>query len=99
MKMKKIKKQLNYQPSGLTADQMENPVRLMSYFFADFPIHETRDNLWELYKAWIYHSAAYRDEDLTKNMMCFYTQFLEMVNACYIYAEMTKPKKMIDETN
>lgn len=92
MNIKRIKKQLDYQPTGLTEAQIQNPLKLMTYFFTDFPIHETRENLWELYKGWIHHSSQYVDETQTKDMLCFYNQFTEFVNACYVYSEMKKHK-------
>lgn len=88
MNIEQIKKQLNYQPAGLTETQMENPFKLMSHFFTDFPVHETRENLWELYNGWINYSSAYVDANQTKDMLCFYNQFKEFVNACYVYSEM-----------
>ncbi|MBB5645899.1 hypothetical protein [Pedobacter cryoconitis] len=85
MKRKKINKKLNYQPTKLQKHKLENPFDVMDYFFHDFPIHETRDNLWELYKGWVYNSSQYANEQITKDMLCFYTQFSEFLDACYVF--------------
>lgn len=90
MKTKKIIKNLNYQPTKLLNHQIDNPLRVMSYFFADFPIHETRDNLWELYRGWIYHSAGYASDQITKDMLDFYTQFREFLEASYVYTQLNE---------
>jgi len=92
MKKKKIFKKLNYQPTRLQDHQLSNPLKVMGYFFYDFPIHETRDNLWKLYEGWVYHSASYADEKITADMLCFFTQFSEFLEACYLYTEMSQPK-------
>lgn len=88
MKKKKINKKLNYQPTRLQAHELKNPFEVMDFFFHDFPIHETRDNLWELYKGWVHHSSQYANEQITKDMLCFYTQFMEFLDACYVFTKM-----------
>lgn len=85
MKRNKINKRLNYQPTKLQKHELENPFDVMDYFFHDFPIHEIRDNLWELYKGWVYNSSQYANEQITKDMLCFYTQFSEFLDACYVF--------------
>ncbi|WP_158797514.1 hypothetical protein [Pedobacter sp. L105] len=92
MKTKKIIKKLNYQPTRLQEHQLKNPLKVMRYFFYDFPIHETRDNLSELYKGWVYNSAPYADEKITTDMLCFFTQFNEFLDACYVFTETNQPK-------
>lgn len=88
MKKKNVSKQLNFQPTKLQNQQLENPFEVMDFFFQDFPIHETRNNLWELYKGWVYNSSQYANEEITKDMLCFYTQFSEFLDACYVYTKM-----------
>lgn len=88
MKKKKIIKKLNYQPIKLQAHELQNPFAVMDFFFHDFPIEETRDNLWELYKGWVNDSSQYVTEQNIKDMLCFYTQFREFLDACYLYTKM-----------
>jgi len=90
MKKKKILKKLNYQPTKLQVDAIKNPFVVMHDFFADYPIEETRDKVWELYKSWIYHSSQYADQELTKDMLCFFTQLKEFLDASYLYTQMKK---------
>lgn len=68
MKKKKIIKKLNYQPTKLQAHELENLFAVMDFFFYDFPIEETQDNLWELYKAWAYNSSQYATVQNIKDM-------------------------------
>lgn len=84
-------KKLNYQPTRLQASALKNPFETMDYFFHDFPINQTRDNFWELYKGWVIQSSQYADEETIKDMLCFYTQFMEFLDASYIYIQ-TKVK-------
>lgn len=88
MKRKKIMKKLNYQPTSLQVHEIKNPFETMDYFFHDFPIHETRASFWELYKGWVIQSSQYANEETIKNMLCFYTQFMEFLDASYIYTKM-----------
>ena len=90
MKRKKIIKKLNFQPTKLQEHHLKNPFEIMDLFFRDFSIQETRDNLWELYKGWVYHSSQYTNEQITKDMLCFYTQFSEFIDACYVFTESKK---------
>lgn len=79
MKKKKIIRNLDYQPTNLVRYQIDNPLRVMTYFYADFTIQETRDNLWELYQGWVYHSSGYVNDQEIKDMLCFYTQLREFL--------------------
>jgi len=92
MKRKKIIKKLSYQPTSLQASQIKSPLEVMDFFFHDFPIHETRENMWELYKGWANDSSQYASEEIIKDMLCFYTQFMEFLDASFIYTKMMKTK-------
>ena len=96
MKKKKIIKKLNYQPTKLQEHELADPLKVMDFFFHGFPIHETRDNLRELYNGWVYHSSQYATERITKDMLCFFTQFSEFLDAVYLYTEMNKEKPIQD---
>ncbi|MBC6113174.1 hypothetical protein ACFOG5_02670 [Pedobacter fastidiosus] len=43
--MEEIKKLLDYQPSWLSDEEIENADSEMEYFFVNFPLHEARANL------------------------------------------------------
>jgi len=90
MRKKKIIRSLNYQPTKLVRHQIDNPFKVMTYFFIDFTIHETRDNLLELYQGWVYHSPAYADDQAIKDMLCFYIQLREFLEDSYLYTQLTK---------
>ncbi|TDO23364.1 hypothetical protein [Pedobacter duraquae] len=87
--MEQILKRLNFQPATLTITEMENPEQVLATFFENCPIHEVRENLWEMYKGWIYNSAEYTDPDQTRAMMSFYTELVNFVNAAFLSAEKT----------
>ena len=97
MNIKRIKKQLDYQPTGLTEAQIQNPLKLMTYFFADFPIHETRENLWELYKGWVHYSSENMNAKESIDMICFYNLFIEFISASYVYVKTKKEFEVINK--
>lgn len=88
--MEELLKKLNYQPSSLSDGELERPEGVIREFFENYPIHETREHLWELYKGWTYHASEYVDSEQTKDMIFFYTQIIGLLNASYICAEKRK---------
>lgn len=88
--MEDILKNLNYQPTCLTKDELENPLEAMTSFFANHSIHQSRENLWQLYKGWIYHSSEYIDDEQSKDMVFFYSQLIELLNVSFVYTEKKK---------
>ena len=93
MKKKRIIRNLNYQPHQLQDHQLSDPLKVMTYFFADFPIHESRDRLRELYEGWVYHSSGYATGQTVKDMLDFYVQFREFLEACYVCTESINPNE------
>jgi len=88
--MEEIIKNLNYQPANLTAIDLENPIDLMTSYFLDHPLHESRENTWELFKGWLYYSSDFADEKMINYMLFYYTRTIEFLNASYIYIEKKK---------
>ena len=88
--MEDVMNRLNYQPSSLTNYELENPENVIECFFGNYSIHEIRENLWELYKSWTYHTAEYTDTGEIRSMLIFYTQIIGFLNASFIIAEKGK---------
>ncbi|MES2653495.1 MAG: hypothetical protein V4663_17285 [Bacteroidota bacterium] len=44
--METLLQQLNYQPNGLTLEEIREPEAAIAYFFKNHPLHETRKNIW-----------------------------------------------------
>ena len=88
--MEEILKKLNYQPTRLAEGDINDPMGLISYFFVNYTVHGTRENIWNLYQSWAYHSAEYASADMTKDMLLFYNQLIEFLEACYVLTERAK---------
>ncbi|MCX2479362.1 hypothetical protein OQY15_09695 [Pedobacter sp. MC2016-15] len=83
MKRRKIIRNLNYQPCKLQNYQLKAPLTVMIYFFTDYPVHEVRDKLAELYTVWLRYSAGHASKETIIDTLDFYTQFKELVEICY----------------
>jgi len=88
--MKKIMETLNYQPAGLTNAELENPYLVLSDFFQNHPLHDIRENIWRLYKGWVNYSSDFVDGNANMEMLFFYTQLLDFLNASYVYTKKQK---------
>lgn len=86
----KIMKKLDYQPTGLTNADLENPFGLIADFYDNNKLHETREKLWQLYRSWVGHSTGFAEGEENADMLYFYTQLIDLMNACYIYTEKKK---------
>jgi len=82
--MEEIKKLLDYQPSGLSDEEIENADSEMEYFFVNFPLHEARANLWELYKGWVHLEAESPEGEEMTNMLFFCNQMISFMNFSFI---------------
>lgn len=85
--MEEIIKQLNYQPTRLSDREIQYPQEIIASFFLNYPIHEARANLWQLYQGWVYHSRDYANSEMIECMMMFYEQLIGFAEASYILAE------------
>lgn len=88
--MEKIYKKLNYQPTGFTDHELENPLHIITYFFDSHALHDLREKAWQLYKGWVNSSSTFADGEENAKMLFFYTQLIEFLNACYVYTEKQK---------
>jgi hypothetical protein len=82
--MKKVIANLNFQPNSLTERELEDPKIVLLDFFENHPIHETRETVWELYKAWVNHMTEFTDGKSNADMLFFYTQLIDFLNASYL---------------
>ncbi len=92
--MEEILKNLNYQPSNLSTDEMENPMELMTSYFSNCALYQCRENIGQLFKGWLYHSSEFADEVMIREMLFFYTQTIEFLNASYVYTEKMKNENL-----
>lgn len=88
--MEEIMKKLNHQPSNLSAQHLDKPLMVIAEFFENNELHEVRDKLWELYKGWVNNSIDFAEGEENADMLFFYTQLIDMLNACYVYNEKNK---------
>lgn len=88
--MKDIIEKLDYQPCGLTQDQITNPLDTITDFYNERHLHAVRSKLWELYSGWIVHLVDFAEGDQNAEMLFFYTQLVELVNAGYVFTQMNK---------
>ncbi|KQM68264.1 hypothetical protein ASE74_24105 [Pedobacter sp. Leaf216] len=82
--MEEIKKLLDYQPLGLSDEDIENADSEMDYFFVNFPLHEARANLWELYQGWVHLEAESPEGEELKHMLFFCNQMISFLNFSFI---------------
>lgn len=88
--MEEIMKKLNYQPSTLSAGELNNPLMVIADFFDNNELHEVRDKLWELYKGWVNNSIDFAEGEENADMLFFYSQLLLFINASFINTEKRK---------
>jgi hypothetical protein len=69
--MKKVIANLNFQPNSLTERELEDPKIVLLDFFENHPIHEIRETVWELYKAWVNHMSEFTDGKSNADMFSF----------------------------
>lgn len=88
--MEDAMKRLDYQPSSLTSHELENPLEVITDFFDNHALHEVRNSVWELYKGWVNYSSDFLEAKETTDMLFFYSQLINFINASYLYAERKK---------
>lgn len=88
--MEDIFKKLNYQPAGFTDFDLENPLNIITDFFGSHALHDIREKAWQLYKGWVISSSDFADGKENTDMLFFYTQLIEFMNASYVYTKKLK---------
>ncbi|WP_316814783.1 hypothetical protein [Pedobacter nyackensis] len=88
--MENVMQKLDYQPSSLSEYELEHPLQVITDFFDNYPIHEIRDKIWQLYKGWVNNSADFAEGEENAGMLFLYTQLIDFLNASYVYAEKKK---------
>jgi len=84
--MEDLLKRLNYQPHGLTADELEKPIEGIANFFGYFSLATTRASILDFYKGWVYTNSDCTNEELTKNMLFFFSELDKLVNVAFVAA-------------
>jgi len=77
----------NYQPVSVSEDDIANPRPALAAFFANIPIHDVREKVWQLYKAGIYHASEYADVEEFRSMTSLYDELVYFLNLAFIYLE------------
>lgn len=88
--MENIMKKLDYQPANLSDYELESPLSTMSDFFDNNDLHHIREKAWQLYKGWVNYSVDFAEGEENADMLYFYTQLVEFINASFIYTEKRK---------
>lgn len=82
---------LDYQPSSLSDYELEHPLEIVNDFFDNHALHDIREKVWQLYKGWVVYSSDFTEAKETIDMLFFYSQLINFVNASYVY---TKKKEV-----
>ncbi|GAA3971874.1 hypothetical protein GCM10022246_25360 [Pedobacter ginsengiterrae] len=82
--MEEIKKLLDYQPSGLSDGEVGNADAELEQFFVNFPLHEARANMKELYEGWVHFEAESPEGEQIMDMLFFFNQMISFLNFSYI---------------
>lgn len=82
--METLLQQLNYQPTGLTDDDIEHPEHALAYIFDTVPLHVARANIRLFYQAWVLHNATTADAQDTIEMLTFVNGLISMVELSYV---------------
>jgi hypothetical protein len=88
--MENIMKKLDYQPANLSDYELENPLSTMVDFLDNNDLHHIREKVWLLYKGWVNNSVGFTEGDENADMLYFYTQLVDFINAAFIYTEKRK---------
>ncbi|WP_316754612.1 hypothetical protein [Pedobacter aquatilis] len=82
--IEEIKKILDYQPSGLSNGEIDNADAELEYFFVNFPLHEARANIKELYEGWVHFEAESPEGEQMTDMLFFFNQMITFLNLSYV---------------
>lgn len=82
--MKNCLEALNYQPHAFTDDDLKNLNDFLLRFFTEYPIHVVRQQLWELFRAWLFRCGEYADEEIITSKLEFYEQLEEFLEIAFI---------------
>ncbi|MBB5620976.1 hypothetical protein HDE69_002029 [Pedobacter cryoconitis] len=90
--MEDVMKRLDYQPSSLSNYELEHPLEVVTVFFDNHALHDIREKVWQLYKGWVVYSSDFTEGKEATDMLFFYSQLIDFLNASYVYAN----KKKVD---
>ncbi|TKC58526.1 hypothetical protein FBD94_18085 [Pedobacter hiemivivus] len=88
--MENIMKKLDYQPTNLSDYELQNPLSTMVDFMDNNDLHHIREKVWQFYKGWVNNSVGFTEGDENADMLYFYTQLVDFINAAFIYTEKRK---------
>jgi hypothetical protein len=82
--MKTLLETLNYQPCRLSPQEIQNPEQAIMEFFANHSLHESREQILELYNSWLEVQCEdlYAPEILKK--MMFLDGLTNLIGLCYV---------------
>ncbi|WP_379089738.1 hypothetical protein [Pedobacter sp. UC225_65] len=82
--METLLQQLNYQPTGLTDDEIAHPEDALGNIFYTLPLHVARANIRLFYQAWVLHNAPTADAQDTTEMLAFVNGLINLVELSYV---------------
>lgn len=88
--MEDVMKKLYYQPVNLTDNELKNPLSVIKDFFGNHDLHEIREKSWQLYLGWVNYSSDFAEGKESADMLFFYTQLVDFINASYLHNEKIK---------
>lgn len=82
--MENYNKALDFQPHTIAKCDLNNPDLAISSFFLEYPVHNVRQNLWKLFRAWCFTCGEYADEKEISSMLQFYENLELLMELTYI---------------
>lgn len=77
-------KVLNYQPHKLPQSILTDPNSGIKVFFSFHPLHEVRQNLHLMFRAWIRQVNVYAEPSDISAMLLFHEQIIEFMEVSYV---------------
>ena len=79
------------QPIRLEREEIAQPEAVMQAFCGAYHLHETRQRLWDLLEtALTSENTPFQDAEARTNIMLFYNQLEELLEAVYIRSQSTQ---------
>ena len=80
--------------SRMQQNGLQEPYEAIDIFFGDFPLIDTRKQLWELYHGWVMSERSRNcDPQLPANLLFFYTHLEMLVEAAWLVHQEQKQSK------
>ena len=88
--MEEIRKILDYQPSGVDERDIEKARSELAYFFVNFPLHEAKKNIRELYRGWVHLEAEAPVGEEMMQMLFFCDRMAVFMELAFVVSRQTE---------